>query len=422
MTDQPKPNPAAAPSRHNPGQGHDHAPTDHEPVRPRNALLGLALVLILAVALGAAGVLRRMHDNRVLADTTDTLAAPTVIALPPQQASPTDNFVLPGNVTAYTDSPIYARTSGYLTHWYFDIGAHVKSGQLLAEIATPELDQQLVQAQADLNTAEANANNAQVQAKRYSDLVTSEAVSQQDTDTFVNQANATAASVRSAQANVQRLRELQSFEKIYAPFDGVVTARSVDTGQLVDVGTTRELFHLQALNVLRVYVNLPQIDSQSVKRGEKIDLNFAEFPNHIFQGTLVRTADAIDPASRTLLVEIDVDNRKGELLPGALAQVHFKSARVAPTFVVPVSALIFRREGLRVSTVVDSANGPVAHIVPVVIGQDDGATAQIISGLTAQDRIIQNPPDSIIEGEKVTVLNSDQKNPSSSPQPGAEGK
>jgi len=428
MTDPKNANPPAPQSQEH---GHDHAPTDHEAIRPRSAILLLALILILAVALGAFGILHRQHDSRVLADTTNELAAPTVVVLPPQKASPTDNFVLPGNVTAYTDSPIYARTSGYLTHWYFDIGAHVKTGQLLAVIATPELDQQLAQAQADLATAEANANNAHIQAKRYSDLVTADAVSKQDTDTFVNQASATAATVRSAQANVQRLKELVSFEKIYAPFDGVVTARNVDIGQLIDVGTTRELFHLQALNVLRVYTNLPQIDSQSVKRGDKIDLTFAEFPGKTFQGTLVRTADAIDPASRTLLVEIDVNNRDGKLLPGALAQVHFKSARIAPTFVVPVSALIFRREGLRVSTVVDGKtvdgkSGTVAHIIPVTIGQDDGATVQIVSGVNPDDRIIQNPPDSLIEGEQVTVVGGDQQNgqqgSKGAPQSGTEAK
>jgi len=403
MTDRPNMNPSAPPS-------HDRAPAlDQKPIRPRFAVIGVVLVLILFIALGAEGILRRVRDSRVLADTTNTLAAPTVIALPPQQAAPTDNFILPGNVTAFTDSPIYARTSGYLTHWYFDIGARVKKGALLAEISTPELDQQLLQAQAELATAEANANIAHIQANRYTDLVKSDAVSHQDTDTFVNQANATSAAVHSAQANVQRLKELVSFEKIYAPFDGVVTARSVDTGQLIDVGTARELFHLQALTTLRVYTNLPQIYTQSIRRGQKIEITFAEFPARTFEGTLVRTADAIDPASRTLLVEIDLDNRSGQLLPGALAQVHFKAERMEPTFIVPVSALIFRREGMRLSMVVpgktvDGKDGTVAHIVPVVIGQDDGASVQIVSGIGATDHIIQNPPDSLIEGEQVTVV------------------
>jgi RND family efflux transporter MFP subunit len=308
--------------------------------------------------------------------------------------------VLPGNVTAWTDSPIYARTSGYLTRWYFDIGARVDKGALLAEIATPEVDQQLAQAEADLNTAQANANNARIQADRYTGLVKSNAVSRQDTDTLVNQATATAAAVRSAQANVDRLRELQSFEKVYAPFAGVVTARNVDTGQLIDPGAGKELFHLQAIQTLRVYANLPQSYSNDVKRGAKIDLTFAEHAGKTYRGTLVRTADAIDPASRTLLVEIDVDNRAGELLPGSLAQVHFKTPPAGPVFIVPAATLIFRREGLRVGVVV---NGNVAHLVPVVIGEDDGANVQIVNGLSAGDRVIQDPPDSLIEGEKLFV-------------------
>jgi RND family efflux transporter MFP subunit len=323
--------------------------------------------------------------------------------MPPAKGAPVESFVLPGNVTAYTDSPIYARTSGYLTRWYFDIGARVKKGALLCEISTPEVDQQLAQSQADLSTAEATANNARIQADRYSGLVQSNAVSQQDTDTYVNQATATAAAVRSAQANVKRLEELQSFEKVYAPFDGVVTARNIDTGQLIDSGAARELFHLQAIQTLRVYTNLPQIYSAAAKRGEKVGLTFAEHAGKTYEGTLVRTADAIDPASRTLLVEVDVDNRSGELLPGSLAEVHFKTPTPAETFLVPAAALIFRREGMRVGTVV---NGNVAHLTPVVIGEDDGVNVQIVSGLSASDRVIQGPPDSLIEGEKVAVVNS----------------
>jgi RND family efflux transporter MFP subunit len=312
--------------------------------------------------------------------------------------------VLPGNVTAYTDAPIYARTDGYLMHWYFDIGARVKKGDLLAVIATPEIDQQLAQAQADLATAEATANNAHIQAQRYTGLVGSDAVSQQDTDNFVNQASATAATVKSAQANVQRLKEMQSFEKVIAPFDGVVTARNVDTGQLINQGAGTELFHMQTLQTLRVYANIPQVYSQSVKRGMKIPLTFPEYPGKTFTGTLVRTSDAIDPTSRTLLVEVDLDNRSGELMPGSLAQVHFKTPPIGPTFIVPSAALIFRREGLRVGTVVD---GEQAHLAPVVIGQDDGATVQIIHGLQPGDRVIQDPPDSLIEGEKVSVVQPD---------------
>jgi RND family efflux transporter MFP subunit len=383
-------------------QTHENAP-EQAPFSGRKALAGVFIIALVTCALAGIGILRRISAAKVLAETTNELAAPTVLVANPKLGAPEDSLVLPGNVTAYTDSPIYARTAGYLTRWYFDIGARVKKGALLAEIATPEVDQQLFQAQADLNTAQANANNAHIQADRYSGLVKSNAVSQQDTDTYVNQAAATAAAVRSAQSNVERLRQLQSFEKIYAPFDGVVTARNIDTGQLIDPGAGKELFHLQAIQTLRVYTNLPQLYSANVKTGAKIDLTFAEHPGKTFQGTLARTSDAIDPVSRTLLVEVDVNNRTGELLPGSLAEVHFKTAPIAPTYIVPAASLIFRREGLRVGVVV---NGNVAHLVPVVIGQDDGADVRIITGLTANDNVIQDPPDSLIEGEKLHVVNS----------------
>jgi RND family efflux transporter MFP subunit len=396
MTDETRQNPQPESQA---GNEYEQAP-EQKPISGSIALVGVGVVLIVALVLGGIGILHRTSSDKVLAESTRQLAAPTVIAENPKQGAPVDSFVLPGNVTSYTDSPIYARTSGYLTRWYFDIGSRVKKGALLAEISTPEVDQQLVQAQADVNTAQANANNSRIQADRYSGLVKSNAVSRQDTDTFVNQATATAAAVRSAQANVQRLRELQSFQKVYAPFDGVITARTVDIGQLIDTGAAKELFHLQAIQTLRVYANLPQIYSQNVKRGAKIGLTFPEHAGKTYEGTLVRTSDAIDPASRTLLVEIDVDNHAGELLPGSLAQVHFKTPSAGPTFIVPAAALIFRKEGLRVGTVV---NGNVAHLVPVVIGQDDGASIQIITGLSATDRVIQDPPDSLIEGEKVFV-------------------
>ena len=405
------PNPGA-PAAHN----HETAP-DHAPVSASRAVLGVGIVLLVAAALAGFGILRRIHNDKVLAGTTTDLAAPSVIAIPPKLGAPVDNLVLPGNVSSYTDAPIYARTSGYLTHWYYDIGARVKKGALLAEIATPELDQQLAQAEADLATSEATASNARTQAERYKGLVTSDAVSKQDTETFVNQAASTSAAVRSAQANVQRLKELQGFEKIYAPFDGVVTSRSIDTGQLINQGAANELFHMQAIQTLRVYTDVPQAYSQSIKRGAKIDLSFPEHPGKMYQGTLVRTADAIDPTNRTLLVEIDVDNHAGELMPGSLAQVHFKTAPIGHAFIVPASALIFRREGLCVATVV---NGNVAHLVPIVIGQDDGATVQVASGLTAGDKVIQDPPDSIIEGEKLYV--ESPTHPSPAPQNNGGGK
>ncbi len=395
MTNESKPNPQQS------QQGaHDHeSAPDQASIAPHKAIFGLIVVLIALAALAIFGILHRRQVDDVLAKTTTELAPPTVIALPPKPGAPLDSFVLPGNVTAFTDSPIFARTSGYLTRWYYDIGAPVKKGALLAEIASPEVDQQLAQAQADLATAEATANNAHIQAERYSGLVTSNAVSRQDTDTFVNQAASTASAVHSAQANVQRLREMVAFEKVYAPFDGVVTARNVDTGQLINQGDGTELFHMQANRTLRVYTNVPQLYVDTAKRGLKLDLTFPEYPGKTFQGTLVRTADAIDPASRTLLVEIDVNNRDGQLFPGSLAQVHFKAPVAVQTYIVPAAALIFRRQGLQLGTVV---NGNIAHLVPVVIGQDDGAAVQIVSGLNAGDQVIQDPPDSLIDGEKVT--------------------
>jgi RND family efflux transporter MFP subunit len=405
-------------SKPNPHQASPEGATAPEetPIQPRFALLFGVLLVVVAGVLGVIGILGRRSAETVLANRTQELAAPPVQAARATPGAPVNTLILPGNVTAFTDSPIYARTSGYLTHWYYDIGARVKKGALLAEISTPELDQQLAQAENDLVTAQAAANNARIQSERYTGLVKSNAVSQQDTDTFVNQAAATAAGVRSAQSNVQRFRELQSFEKVYAPFDGVITARTVDTGQLIDTGAAKELFRLQAIQTLRVYANLPQAYSQSVKRGMKIDIAFAEHAGKVYQGTLVTTADAIDPTSRTLLVEIDVDNRSGELLPGSLAQVHLKTPTTGATFVVPIAALIFRKEGMRVGTVV---NGNVARLVPVTIGDDNGATVQIVSGLSSTDRVIQDPPDSLIDGEKVTVVNSGNSTGNSS---GAGGK
>lgn len=416
MSDESKPNPqpadhpgdpgsASHPSSGAPAEHHDHAP-EQKPISPRTALLGVVAIFAVAIVLFVFGRLQRVHANTALAQRTRQLAAPTVAVAPPKPASPVDYFVLPGNVTAYTDAPIYARTDGYLTHWYYDIGARVKKGALLATIASPEVDQELAQAEADLVTAESTAKNARVQAQRYSGLVGSNAVSKFDTDTFVTQAATANSAVRSAQANVNRLRELVSFEKIYAPFDGVITARNVDTGQLINSGAGVELFHMQAVQTLRVYTNVPQIYSGMVKRGMKIALTFPEFPGKTFYGTLVRTADAIDPDSRTLLVEIDVNNRDGQLLPGALAQVHFKTAPYAQTYVVPSAALIFRTHGLQIGTVVNSSKGTIAHLVPIIIGEDDGATVQVVNGLHASDLVIQDPPDSLIEGERVTVVKS----------------
>jgi RND family efflux transporter MFP subunit len=378
------------------------APPDTPPLSGRVAILFIVVLLLVAVVLAVTGIVPRVRARTTLKDQTDAMAAPDVLIHPPVQGKVGQEIILPANVYAYSDATLFARTDGYLSNWYFDIGAHVRQGQLLAVIASPEVDKQLLQARADLSTAEANAGLAKTNSTRYQGLLTQNAVSKQDTDTFVSQEESTGSTVKSAQANVQRLEQLQSFEKIYAPFSGVITARGVDVGQLINAGNGTELFRISALNVLRVYVNVPQIYSQAAVPGTTAQLTLTEFPGQTFNGKLVRTAKAIDPASRTLLVEIDVENKDGKLMPGAYAQVHL----AVHGAVVPMIILIFRTEGLQVGTVEKGPNGDQAKLVHVVLGQDDGSTVQVIHGLETGSQVIQNPPDSLIDGEPVHVIDT----------------
>jgi RND family efflux transporter MFP subunit len=351
----------------------------------------------------------RLRAKKTLSENTNQMALADVSVARPQPGAPSEEIVLPGNMFAYVDSPIYARTDGYLDKWYFDIGAHVKKGQLLATIASPEVDQELAQAKAELATAEATSGYAKQQAQRYTDLLAQNAVAKQDTENFVTQAASTNTQVQSAQANVQRLEQLTGFEKVYAPFDGVVTARDVDIGTLINAGAGgtggHEMFHLDDEHVLRVYVNVPQVDATSCPTGTAAELTVDQYPGRRFTGKVVRTSSAIDPASRTLLVEVDVPNRDGALVPGAYTEVHFKVKVARETLIVPVSTLMFRQEGLRVVTVV---NGNQAKLVPITIGQDDGRVVQVIQGLNADDLVVQNPPDSIVDGEKVRVVSPNE--------------
>lgn len=381
-------------------------PNQERSISKHKAALVVIILLLLALAFAIAGILPRVRARTRLQQQTDALAAPTVVVAKPQLGAPSQEVVLPGNITAYTDSGIYARTDGYLKKWYFDIGARVKKGQLLAVIESPEVDQQLAQAKADLATAQTNADNAKIQATRYENLLKSNAVSKQDTDTFVTQAASSSAQVKSAQANVQRLQQMVDFEKVYAPFDGTITARNVDTGTLVQSGNAKELFHLSQENVLRVYVNVPQIYSPACVPGVRATLTLTEFPGKTFEGRIVRTARAIDPASRTLLVEVDVKNPSGELYPGAFAQVHFQLNNSQPSLLIPVSALIFRAKGLQVGIVVHNNK---AKLVPITIGRDDGNVAEVVEGLHPDDQVIQSPPDSLIDGETVRVVSAQQK-------------
>lgn len=348
------------------------------------------------------GILVRAAAGEELAQATDDAAAPFVSVVHPQPAAPLQEIVLPGNTRAFIDSPIYARTNGYLTHWYFDIGARVKKGDLLAEIETPEVDQQLQQAQAQLETAQANLSLAQTTADRWQFLLKTNSVSKQETDQAMANLSAQKATVDSNAANVRRLEQLQSFEKVYAPFDGVITARNTDIGALIDAGAAaqgKELFHMAAIDKLRVFVPVPEVYDNAAQAGATATLTLDEYPGRVFHGTLVRNSSNIDQASRTLLVEVDVDNPAAELLPGAYVSVHLKLPAQIRSVTIPANTLLFRREGLRVGVV---RHGQ-AELVPVTIGRDYGATVEIVSGLRSTDAIILDPSDSLVSGAKVRV-------------------
>src|SRR5580704_10640018 len=386
-------------------QSNNHSAKPEGGVSRGRTIVIVVVLLAVAAVLVITGIVPRLRASRALAAETNELAAPTVLVSQPKPGAPSQEIVLPGNIEAFVDSPIFARTNGYLKRWYFDIGSHVKQGQLLAEIESPEIDHELSQAQADLGTALANQHLSEITANRFSDLIKQDAVSQQDTDNAVSDLAARNTAVKSAQANVDRLRQLVAFEKVYAPFDGVVTARNTDIGQLIDSGAAggapRSLFQMAALNRLRVFINVPQIYSQAATPGLTADLMFAEFPGRRFPGKLVRTSRSIDPTSRTLNVEVDVDNSKGELFPGAYAEVHLKlKDGLRRTLVIPVSALMFRREGLNVA-VAKSDN--TAQLLPITLGRDFGDVAEVVTGLTGEERVISNPPDSIIDGERLNV-------------------
>jgi RND family efflux transporter MFP subunit len=332
------------------------------------------------------------------------MAVPSVSVISPQRSAPSQEIVLPGNVQPFISAPIYSRTNGYLKRWHADIGAHVRKGQLLAEIETPEVDQQLQQSRSNLATAQANLKLAEITMNRYQGLLATHAVAQQDVDNTVGTYNANRAIVEANQANVKQFETLQSFQRIYAPFDGIVTARNTDIGALIASGNSggvkTDLFHISQPGKLRVYVNVPEQYSQAATPGLTAELTLAEFPGRRFQGKLVRTANAINYATRTLLAEIDVDNPSGELLSGSYTEVHLKVPGQTSSYLVPVSTLIFRSQGLQVAVV---KNGSVL-LTPVTPGHDFGDQIEIVSGLQGDESVIVNPPDSIISGQKVQVV------------------
>jgi RND family efflux transporter MFP subunit len=371
--------------------------------RTRRGWLTALVIVAVFAGLLVSGILQRVHTSATLRAETADMAVPTVSVVLPQRAAPAQEIVLPGNVQPYVTAPIFSRTNGYLQAWYFDIGAHVKKGQLLAVIATPEVDQQLGQSRSNLSTAEANLRLAEITKNRYEGLLKTHAVSQQDVDNAVGTYNANKSIVDADQANVKQLEALQSFEKIYAPFDGIITARNTDVGALVDSGSAggvkTDLFHLSQVDRLRVYVNVPEEYSQATTSGLTAELTLAEFPGTTFTGKLVRTSEAINFETRTLLAEVDVTNPTGKLLSGSYAEVHFKVPGKVSTYILPTETLLFRKEGLRVAVVKDNK----AQLLPVTAGRDFGNTIEIVSGLQGNESVIVSPPDSVVNGEKVQI-------------------
>jgi RND family efflux transporter MFP subunit len=353
------------------------------------------------------GLFSRAAEERHLTQTTHASAVLTVSVVHPTITGTASEIALPGNTQAYNDTPIYARTSGYLKQWFVDIGGHVQQGQLMAIIETPEVDQQLQVAEANLKSAQADLSLANTTSERYQNLLKSDSVSKQETDVAVSGAAAKLAAVDAAQANVRRLQQLQSFERVYAPFAGVVTVRNTDIGALIDAGSSsgtapKELFRIASVDRLRVFVAVPETYAPAIRDGNTATLTLDEYPGQQFTGTIARNSSAIDPASRTLNVEVDVNNLDGKLLPGAYAFVHFKIPDEVRLLSVPANALLFRAEGLRIAVV---RNGR-AHLTPITIGKDNGATLEIATGLSAEDEIILDPSDSLIEGQQVTVTNN----------------
>jgi RND family efflux transporter MFP subunit len=372
----------------------------HKRLVPLLLIAGAVCLVVLIVR----GIQSRVHAESSLARATEEGAILRVRTVHPKLGAPSEELVLPGNMEAFTDAPIYARTNGYVRRWYVDIGAHVKAGQLLAEIETPEVDQQLGQARAQFATAQADYKLAKSTAERWQNLRKTDSVSQ-ETDEKVGDLESKNATMEAARANVRRLQETQSFQKIYAPFNGVITARNVDIGDLINAGsngTAKELFHLAAVRQMRVYIQVPQLNSRSAIPGTPAELAIPEMAGKRFAGHVVRTSDAMDPASRTLRVEVDVDNPDGVLMPSEYVEVHLKVSAPTNSLIVPVNALLFRSEGI--SAAVMRAD----HVVlqPVTIGRDFGDELEVVSGLVPDDQIVLNPPDSIAAGQKVRLASA----------------
>jgi RND family efflux transporter MFP subunit len=389
---------------------------ERQPKLKRSGLfLALAVVVVVLLVIGVVTLLQRRSQYHALADETEKLAVPTVAVIHPTAEPGQEDLVLPSTLQAYVESPIYARTSGYLKKWYHDIGSRVRQGELLADIDTPEVDQQLSQARAELNTTQANSDLSKITANRYQELIKTDGVSKQEVDNAVGDYAAKKATVSSSEANVRRLEETESFKHVYAPFSGVITRRNVDIGNLINAGnggTAQELFYLAQTDPIRVYVSVPEVFAPSIRPGLGAYLELAQYPGQKFEGKVVRTADAIDQASRTLNTEVDVPNKDGRLLPGGYAQVHLGVKVSGARLEVPVNALLFRAEGLRAVTI--DANHKT-HLQPIAIGRDYGTSLEVLQGLKADDWIVVNPADSLDEGVQVNVKQLFQPAPAGTP-------
>src|SRR5580700_7759267 len=370
----------------------------------------ITIVLLVVVIVGGVvvlGINSRIKAAAVVRQETIDLSIPSVAVIHPRRGAMTDEISLPGNIMAFSDAPVYARTSGYLKKWYTDIGTRVKTGDLLAEIESPEVDQQLSQARADLGTATANMKLAELTMNRYQALLKLEAIAKQDVDNATGAYEADKATVASQAANVKRLEQLVAYEKVYAPFDGIITTRNTDVGQLINAGNggaAQELFHISGAAKLRIFVSVPQVYSHAAVPGVVARITLTESPGRHYMGKVARNSTTIDPATRTLLTEVDIDNESGQLMPGSYAEVHLKLPAATAALVVPVTALIFRAAGLQVAVV---RNGK-AEMVHVTQGRDYGTEVEITSGITAQDLVIINTPDSLTSGATVRVEGSSE--------------
>jgi RND family efflux transporter MFP subunit len=392
-----------------------------QPEKKSHLFLVLVLIVLVLLVVGGFTLLSRRSQFKTLASETEQMAVPNVQVIHATVAPGQEDLVLPSTTQAYVESPIYARTSGYLKHWYHDIGSRVKQGELLADIDTPEVDQQLSQAKADLGTSQANENLSKITANRFQELIKTDGVSKQEVDNAVGDFAAKKATTAASEANVRRLEELESFKHIYAPFSGVITQRNIDTGNLINAGNGgagQALFNLAQTDPIRAYVRVPEVYAPNIRAGLTANLELVQYPGRRFEGKVVRTADAIDLASRTLNTEVDVPNKAGELLPGGYAQVHLGVKAVGEHLVVPVNALLFRAEGLRVVIVDDNHK---THLQQLTIGRDYGTTLEVLQGLKSTDWIVLNPADSLEDGMQVNVKQAKQSQPQGGTAPGQGG-